>query len=161
MFNRNKPISLLNARILGKELGGEILCLLRNLSPLKCLRAWDLCTFILATLSHTSAWKPAWLCSGNTFTLWIFRANFIHEFPTEICFDFFSVLHCERKKNKPKKPDPDAAAQLAFLRASPEPSLQLPASHFIITRGVRLFHRNWFGPDLQDLGKHSSGEYCT
>lgn len=38
---------------------------------------------------------------------------------------------------------------------SPEPSPQFPTPRFIITRGVRLFDRNWFWPDLQDLGKHT------
>lgn len=46
-------------------------------------------------------------------------------------------------------------------QAGPQPSPQWPIPHFTITRGVRLFDRNWFWPDLQDLGKHSSGEYIV
>lgn len=102
MSNRKQVDKSSNPRILSWRLSGEILQWLGSLCPLEDFRARDVCACVLSPLSHTSAWKSSWIGSGYSCTIWICRASFIHEFPIEIYFDFFTVLHCEwNKKQNP------------------------------------------------------------
>lgn len=134
-------------------------CVYREVSALWRILEPEICAHVF--YPHSPAplpGSPPGFALGTLSLFWICRANFIHKLHRNLfwlfhCFPLWVEENQSQDTNESSRIGLTALRRVFLQRARRPAPLSSPS--FIMTLGVRLSDRNWFWPDLQDLGQHA------